>query len=527
MKLKTKLFLSYFVLILLSGISLFWLIIEIRQLTTSLRTHVSQDVRSIIAISRQLQSLEDLNAAYILLFIPGKSIDQKGAKLETTLDRFEKNWRQLKTAMLTPFPKAWYDRFFDRLYRFVYGWFDPLRVSPDEYGKEIRTLSERVESIWREIDTNMAKSLRYLRENRQADARYLRDARIKRELQKLRQLLADLNRQLGRRGIAKSTEMARIAQKSQWVIIAAAVLMVVLSIIVAFIVSKRLTRPIPALKDAVNKVAIQNFDIHIKEKSNDEIGELAQAFEQMSRRLKETEAYKSAMLSQFTHEMKSPLGSVKQATHLLETALGENASQEQKRFLAIIKGNNENLQKMITNILHSASYESGRVKLNYKPVEFVRLVKEVLIYLSPMIKGKNIDVRMQFSKEKITGEADEDKIKEVVQNLVSNAVKFSDKGTTIDISVREKFPLIIFDIRDRGIGIPAKEIPYVFERMYRAANAKTISVKGTGLGLYIVSQIVRAHGGKIDVQSREGQGTRFRLTLPRSKRIAEEGEWLQ
>ena len=124
MKLKTKLFLSYFVLIFLSGIALFWLIVEIRQLTTSLRTHVSQDVRSIIEISQQLQILEDLNTAYILVFIPGKTIRKKSSKLETALNTFEKNWVRLRKTMQTVFPRSLFDRILNRIYVFVYSRFD-------------------------------------------------------------------------------------------------------------------------------------------------------------------------------------------------------------------------------------------------------------------------------------------------------------------------------------------------------------------------------------------------------------------
>ncbi len=526
MKLKTKLFFSYFVLILLSGIALFWLIVEIRQLTTSLRTHVSQDVRSIIQISQQLQLLEDLNTAYILLFIPGKTIRQKSAKLETTLNTFDKNWLQLRKTMQTNFPRSLFDRILNRLYLFVYSRFELLQPKDNIYANEIRDLSQRVDIVWEKINRDIRQSLRYLRQNRTADARYLRDVRVKSELQSLRQLLATLNHQLGKRGIVKLNKMARIARKTQFVIIGAALLMVVLSVIVALFVSWRLTRPIPELKDAVNKVAIQDFDIQIKQRSDDEIGELAEAFEQMSLRLKEAETYKISMLSQFTHEMKSPLGSIKQATHLLETSLKNDLDTEQSRFFTIIKRNSESLQKLITNILHSASYQGGRIRLNYKGIDFYELVQNVLINLAPMINKKKIKVNINRSKENIECEMDEDKIKEVVQNLVSNAVKFSAAGTTIEISVKWKFPLVILEVSDQGIGIPQKEIPYIFERMYRAANAKTISVKGTGLGLYIVSQIVRAHGGKIEVDSKEKQGTRFRVMIPLTRRIAEEGGWL-
>ena len=138
----------------------------------------------------------------------------------------------------------------------------------------------------------------------------------------------------------------------------------------------------------------------------------------------------------------------------------------------------------------------------------------------------NIKVNINFSAKKIECELDQEKFKEVVQNLITNAVKFSQQGTVIDVSLKGKFPLITLKIKDQGIGIPEKEIPYIFEKMYRASNSEKISVKGTGLGLYITSQIVRAHGGRIKVKSQEGKGTEFTITIPQNRNVAQEGGWL-
>jgi signal transduction histidine kinase len=141
-------------------------------------------------------------------------------------------------------------------------------------------------------------------------------------------------------------------------------------------------------------------------------------------------------------------------------------------------------------------------------------------------KKKNIEIIHIIKPEKIIAEIDADKMEEVFQNLISNAIKFSKEGSVIKVAMKsDGISEINFAVKDNGIGIPKEEIPYIFEKMYRASNSKNISVKGTGLGLYITSHIIRAHGGKIKVESVLGEGTTFRIRLPRNKKIAEEGGW--
>lgn len=521
MKLKSKIFFSYFILILLFSFSLVWLIIEIRELTTSLRIHARRDVHSIIKLSQQLQKLEDLNADYIVLFIPGSGLTQKIKNVKSTQTAFERSWAELKRRIDTPYERPWFDRLFNRIYLKVYG----LVGKPIKFSRNtnIDSLTNNVHRRWSRVNGFITQTVTELKNNRISEARYLRDAYVKNDIQQLRQSLTELNRILGEDGIRKSTQMAIIAQKTQWVIMGAEVIFILVTIVISFFVARRLTKPIESLKSAVNRMAIQDFDIEVKNKPNDEIGELGTAFEQLSKRLKETETFKSAMLSQFTHEMKSPLGAIKQSSNLLESSLGDALSGQQKRFLSIIKGNNQKLQKLITDILHSASYDSGKVKLSLSRLNVVKVMTEVLVYLSPLIKEKNIKVNLSFAAKEIICEADNEKLAEVFQNLVSNAVKFSGRNTSIDIAVLQKFPNVIIKIKDRGIGIPNEEIPYIFEKLYRASNSKKISVKGTGLGLYISSRIIHAHGGRIEVQSQLQEGTEFIISMPLTKQLADEG----
>jgi len=290
-------------------------------------------------------------------------------------------------------------------------------------------------------------------------------------------------------------------------------------------VTRKISQPVEELKQGVERVAIQNYDVEIKHKTNDEIGELAGAFQQMALRLKKNETYKTDILSQFTHEMKSPLGAIKQAVNLLESdkPLSE---KDHKRLISIIRGNNENLFRLISNILRSSTYQESKLKLALSWENIATLLSNVLILLSPSIKEKQMQVKLDFSSEKVDCEIDADRMKEVFHNLVTNALKFSQNNSSLLISVHEKYPAVTIKIKDQGIGIPKEEIPYIFEKMYRASNSKNISVKGTGLGLYVVSQIITAHGGKIKVDSNPGEGTEFTIILPRTRQIAIEGGWL-
>ncbi|MBD3223254.1 MAG: HAMP domain-containing protein [Caldithrix sp.] len=525
MSLKLKLFLSYFFLIILFSIALLWFIVEIRELTTSLRGHVRQDIHSVIHVSGQLQYLEDVNSAYIILFIPGSlPVREKITSLNKTLAEYSANWQKLNRALHITYHSPWYDKWLNQLYHFVYGLLADKQTFG--YSQEIKQLANRVDSQWRETKESIDQTLYYIRGQRLDDAAYVRDTKVRTQIKQLRKSLTQLNKIIGERGIKRYNEMARIAQRTQWGVMATEVTIVLVTLVIALLGAHKLTRPIHDLKTAVNRMAMEDYDVKLKNKPNDEIGELGTAFEQLSTRLNEAGAYKGAMLSQFTHEMKSPLGSIKQATRLLEQSLGDNINKQQSRFLSIIKGNNENLQRLITNILHSTTYDSQKLKLNYSRTNLVKLITEVLIYLSPTIKEKNIKVDLHFSSKNVEAELDVDKWKEVIQNLMNNAIKFSPEAGQIDITLKEKFPVILMRIKDRGIGIPQKEIPFIFEKLYRASNSRKISVKGTGLGLYIVSQIVRAHGGQITVDSQEGESTTFNIKLPRSKNVAEEGGWL-
>ena len=192
--------------------------------------------------------------------------------------------------------------------------------------------------------------------------------------------------------------------------------------------------------------------------------------------------------------------------------------------LTILFGNSETLANLITNILHSATYDADNMQLDINNENIIKIFTNTIMKLAPTVKDKNIQVNLNFSSEKICCDLDKDRIEEVFYNLVSNAVKFSPVDSTLQVTILERDSVVYFRLKDEGIGIPSQEIPYIFEKMYRASNSTKISVKGTGLGLYITSQIVQAHGGKIKVRSKEYEGSEFTISLPKNQNGADNRE---
>jgi signal transduction histidine kinase len=499
MKLKYKLFISYLLLISFFSIALFLIVLQTKAIDRFVRLRIEQDVQEVIDLSRQQQILEDVYAQYILTRLPGPSQSRYRENLKEGIHSYQSNW----------------DLFRSRRQRS-----DSLSISPvlnyflESFGEKkvdeerIRTKTEmerQCESLWTRARNKLTVNI---------NSNEHVDPGVKNTIANLRKELGFLSELIGEQAHQSGNELKQVSETINLVVIYVLLIMVLISLFVAFFVARLFSRPLEDLKNGIDQVAIQNFNVRIPKKSNDEIGELASAFEQMALRLNQNDKFKSEMLNQFTHEMKSPLAAIYQAMSLLEHSLGSNPTENQKRLLSIINGNNETLSSLITNILHSASYDSENMRLDLQNENIVKLFTNTIMKLAPTVKKKDMKVDLNFSSEKININLDKDRLEEVFTNLLTNAIKFSSTGSKMQVSIFENDSFVNVQIRDQGIGIPAKEVPYIFEKMYRASNSTKISVKGTGLGLYITSQIVKAHGGKIKVKSKLGAGTEFTVLLP-------------
>jgi len=507
MKLKYKLYFSYFLLVFLFSITLVLLNLQLRSTDQFIRMRTEQDILEVLDLFRQQQILEDVYAHFLLTRLSGSAPSSYQTNLKLSMDQYRDNWQLYRSRrdsviqFSSPFPLSVIEDLF-------------LTGRPDSATgiKERTHLEKQIQLTWHETAiTIMAASRDAGREI--TSIKTLTNG-LRRQISQLSTLIGAQNRDMGK-------ALANFFYVLNGIILILFVFFILIGMAVTYLITRRFFKPLEGLKSGIEQIAIQNYDVKIPEKSGDEIGELAAAFEQMALRLKEHEKFKSEMLNQFTHEMKSPLAAIYQAMSLLEHSLGGNPTDNQKRLLSIINGNNETLSNLITNILHSASYDAENMPLNRHTENIVKVFTNSIIKLAPTIKHKEIKVDLNFASEKIETDIDKDRMEEVFFNLLSNAVKFSPRASTLKVSVYENESFVDIKLQDQGIGIPKKEIPYIFEKMYRASNSTKISVKGTGLGLYITAQIVKAHGGKIRVVSKEKAGTEFTVQLPKTPRHAD------
>jgi two-component system phosphate regulon sensor histidine kinase PhoR len=231
-------------------------------------------------------------------------------------------------------------------------------------------------------------------------------------------------------------------------------------------------------------------------------------------REKEVAAMKNDFVSNVSHELRTPLASIKAYVEMLID--GEAESEQTKtEFYEIIQNEANRLGRLIDNILNISRIESGLVKVNKTPQSLTVIAKEALEVIAPQAKLKNIQIIEQLTPVFYQTLADRDMLYQAILNLLSNAVKYTKEGgsVTVQAVIDETERKVITRIKDTGVGIPPKDLPYVFDKFYRVEANKAVA-KGTGLGLSLVKQIIEnVHQGRILVRSEVGQGTEFTFEL--------------
>ena len=228
---------------------------------------------------------------------------------------------------------------------------------------------------------------------------------------------------------------------------------------------------------------------------------------------KRTEQLKNEFVSMVSHELRTPLTVIKEGvSQVLEGILGE-INGGQKKFLSIALEGIERLGRIVDDLLDISKIESGKLELKREPIDLVSLVNGVQTAFNLQAKEKGLEIRIHVPPGRVEVYADRDKIVQVFINLISNALKFTEKGK-IDISLTDKDTIVQCSVSDTGIGIAETDLPRVFGKFQRFSRSSGTVVKGTGLGLAICKGIVEAHGGTIEIESQWGRGTKFIFTLP-------------
>jgi two-component system, OmpR family, phosphate regulon sensor histidine kinase PhoR len=228
--------------------------------------------------------------------------------------------------------------------------------------------------------------------------------------------------------------------------------------------------------------------------------------------IRKLEVMRTDFVANASHELKTPLTSIKGFVEtLLEGALDDK--EHAAHFLKIIQEHADRLNNLINDLLDLSYLESKEVAMQKTPVQLKTLVDNVVSGFTVPLKKKSIDVKNDISPD-VSVLIDKAKIEQVITNLIDNAVKFSKEKGRLIISAQQADGKITLWVKDSGAGIPAKDLPRIFERFYRVDKARSREMGGTGLGLAIVKHIVELHGGTVGVESTEGLGSQFWFTLP-------------
>lgn len=229
--------------------------------------------------------------------------------------------------------------------------------------------------------------------------------------------------------------------------------------------------------------------------------------------LRRLERMRRDFVANVSHELKTPLTSIKGFAEILLDAKTKDAELIQKNLETIYRQAKQ-LEFLITDILDLAAIESGEIQMRKQPIHAAQLFKSVMADVEEKIKQRKLETSVYISDPPPTLNADERWLKQALVNLVANACNYTNSGGTIRLSAHHENKSSIVEIKDTGIGIAHEDLPRIFERFYRVDKARSRETGGTGLGLSIVKHIIEAHGGEISVESELGKGSTFRIKIP-------------
>lgn len=314
---------------------------------------------------------------------------------------------------------------------------------------------------------------------------------------------AYLDRELADLQQAAADTRQMLAMQSALAIPAALLLALVFTIVI--------NRPISQLLRAIRRLGRGDFDESVRVSGPPELTAVSERLDWLRRRLRELEEQKSRFLRDMSHELKTPLASLREGTELmLDGSLGR-LDDTQREVAELLRANSLELQQMIVNLLDFSSWQERTARLNITPVELDGLVRSVADRHRLAVTSRQLEIRVRGGEVRLR--ADRDKLRTALDNLVSNAVKYSPDRGIILIGIRQQDSHAVIDVTDQGPGVPPGDRERIFEPFYRGKAGHAGPVKGTGIGLSVVMECIRSHGGTIEIVD-STQGAHFRIRLP-------------
>ncbi len=295
-------------------------------------------------------------------------------------------------------------------------------------------------------------------------------------------------------------------------------LVLLLSFVTIYFMTARLVRPIKKMSNVAKQFAKGDFDerIAIDEDSEEEIAELATAFNNMAYSLKHLEEIRSSFVANVSHDLRTPMTTI---SGFVDGILdGTIPKEKEEYYLKIVSDETKRLARLTRTLLALSKIQDGQMKMIKAPFDICDLTGRIVVGFEQRISEKNIFIDIKFSKDTIRVLADYDSMYQVMYNLIDNAVKFCNQGGKITVEIREeKDKKVFISVKNTGAGIAEKDIPMVFDRFYKGDKSRSEDKGGSGLGLYIVKTIITAHDQEIKVRSAQNEYCEFYFTLARAE----------
>ena len=283
-----------------------------------------------------------------------------------------------------------------------------------------------------------------------------------------------------------------------------------IALLLTFVLSRRMTSPIEVLAKAARRLGHGDLSQRVRLQGESEVTALAEAFNSMAADLEYAEQLRRNMVADVAHELRTPLSNIQGYLEAIRDGVVEPDA-------AAIRSLSEEtylLSRLVNELQELSLAEAGELKLVYQAEDITNLVKQAVTPWQPQLTAGEISLSLELPDNLPLVTIDWQRVNEVLHNLLKNAVAHTPKGGAINVAAGAKGKWVEVSVSDTGEGIPAEDLPHIFERFYRVDKSRARATGGSGLGLTIAKRLIEAHGGTIAVQSKLGEGSRFSFTLP-------------
>ncbi len=290
-------------------------------------------------------------------------------------------------------------------------------------------------------------------------------------------------------------------------IAAVSVMLILLILVLGMYFVKSIVHPIRRIGTNARKLAAGDFSARIEVEQDDEIGELCSVFNYMADELQNTENIKNEFISSVSHELRTPLTAIKGWS---ETISEIDDKETRTKGLRIITRETERLSSMVEELLDFSRMQNGKFSMQMSDTDIIAELADAVLMYGEKAKDDNIEIIFEADEDIAIVNGDKNRLRQVFINIIDNAIKYSQSGGTVTITTDKNDSRIVIFIADTGVGISKTDLPKIKNRFYKANN----TVRGSGIGLAVADEIVKMHGGSLDISSELGKGTTVSITLP-------------